>query len=181
DFCTDINLFAAGVNNTIVSFTKVAPVAGHCPVRIRRWGESGEEFEVNQEVQPAIIQNRANIDSLFRLGSRNSSAEKGDAIPLSNICYLSWGLRPNADDDGHRGEFTTADVISDVRDKTHPKKLVQGKDTVKWWPVRIRYLEWGTQRAPAQFARPTFPELYTVPQKLLAMKVSGRLPRVVFD
>jgi type I restriction-modification system DNA methylase subunit len=181
DFCTDINLFDAGVNNTIVSFTKVAPVEGYCPARIRRWGESGEEFEANQEVQPAIVQNRANIDSLFRLGSSSSRVAKGDGIPLSNICYLSWGLRPNADDDGHRGEFTTADVISDHRDKTHPKKLVQGKDTVKWWPIRIRYLEWGTERAPAQFARPTFPELYAVPQKLLAMKVSGRLPRVVFD
>jgi adenine-specific DNA-methyltransferase len=181
DFCTDINLFAAGVNNTIVSFTKVAPVEGHCPVRIRRWGDSGEEFEVNQEAQPAIVQNRANIGSLFRLGSNSLRAAKGDTVSLSNICYLSWGLRPNADDDGHRGEFTTNDVISDHRDKTHPKKLVQGKDTVKWWPFRIRYLEWGTERAPSQFARPTFPELYKVPEKLLAMKVSGRSPRVVFD
>lgn len=181
DFCTDINLFNAGVNNTIVSFSKAIPGETHYPTRIRRWGESSEDFDTNQELQSAIVQNKENIDSLFRLRSSHSRTAKGDVIRLSDICYLSWGLRPNADDDGHRGEFTTADVISDHRDKYHPKKLVQGKDTVKWWPVRIRFLEWGTERAPAHFARPTFPELYEVPQKLLAMKVSGRSPRVVFD
>ena len=102
-------------------------------------------------------------------------------VPLETICYLSWGLRPNSDERYARGEFTTKDVIAEIKDRQHPKACVQGKDTVKWVVQRVRYLEWGTRRAPALFARPTFPELYEAPEKLLIMKVSGTTPRVVYD
>jgi hypothetical protein len=181
DFCTDINLFDAGVNNTILSIAKDVPKVGHRPRRVRRFGANSSDFDRNQEGQESIVQSDATADMLFRIAHRTSHSVAIKTVPLSNICYLSWGLRPNADEGVGRGEFTTSDVIADTEDRYHPKKVIQGKDTVKWWPFRIRFLEWGTKRAPARFARPTFPELYSVPEKLLAMKVSGKLPRVVYD
>src|SRR5207253_11360121 len=44
DFCSDIDLFDAGVNNTILHFAKEAATAHDTPLRVRRWGESREQF-----------------------------------------------------------------------------------------------------------------------------------------
>src|SRR5581483_1974685 len=57
DFCTDIPLFKAGVANTILHFDKQLTEAGHPPLRVRRWGESPEEFD-NRVV--AIKRNQRN-------------------------------------------------------------------------------------------------------------------------
>jgi methylase of polypeptide subunit release factors len=48
DFCSEIDLFDAGVNNTILHFEKGAPPADHQPVRVRRWGKR-DEFDDNQK------------------------------------------------------------------------------------------------------------------------------------
>jgi len=179
DFCSDIPLFEAGISNTIVHFARADPDAGHQPLRVRRWGESPDDFERNLEVLTATQQAEFGA-AIFRVDSAQFTTVR-DFVPLGGVCYLSWGLRPNSDDRYYRGSFTTKDMISDVQDKAHPKPFVQGKDTVKWWAHRIRFLEWGTQRAPTMFARPTFPKLYDVPEKLLLVKVSGIAPKVVFD
>ncbi len=179
DFCTDIPLFKAGISNTIVHFAKATPDANHQPIRVHRWGEKQEDFEQNAEVLPTALQAKFGR-TIFRVDATEADGV-GEFVPLAKVCYLSWGLRPNSDERYYQGAFTTRDMISDVEDKAHPKPFVQGKDTVKWWAYRIRYLEWNTKRAPAMFARPTFPELYDVPEKLLVVKVSGVAPRVVFD
>jgi type I restriction-modification system DNA methylase subunit len=46
DFCSEINLFDAGVNNTILHFAKISPTETSQPIRVRRWGENKDEFEV---------------------------------------------------------------------------------------------------------------------------------------
>jgi hypothetical protein len=38
-----------------------------------------------------------------------------------------------------------------------------------------------SKRAPAQFSRPTFPEIYDAPEKLISMDIAGGTPRVVYD
>ena len=179
DFCSDIPLFEAGISNTIIHYIKAAPESGHQPIRIKRWGESPDDFERNAEVLLTAPQAEFGA-AIFRANS-NHLTTVANFVPLESVCYLSWGLRPNSDDRYFQGSFTTKDMISDVQDKAHPKPFVQGKDTTKWWAYRIRYLEWDTERAPAMFARPTFPELYDVPEKLLLVKVSGISPKIVFD
>ncbi len=179
DFCSDVPLFEAGISNTIVHYAKTISDGNHKSVRVHRWGSNKDQFEQNAEVLPTAMQYEFGT-ALFRMDSSRHTTVTNFVL-LENICYLSWGLRPNSDDRYYKGSFTTRDMISNVQNKTHPKLFIQGKDTVKWWAYRIRYLEWGTDRAPARFARPTFPELYNAPEKLLLVKVSGTCPKVVFD
>jgi hypothetical protein len=94
---------------------------------------------------------------------------------------MSKGMVIHADERHHLGAFKTEDLISLSKDKLHPKPFIQGRDIVKWVPRRVQYLEWGTKRAPAMFRRPTFPELYAVPEKLITMDIGGQELRAVYD
>ncbi len=80
-----------------------------------------------------------------------------------------------------KGEFVTQDLVSNTQDDIHSKPFVEGKDLNRWRPERVRYLEWGTSRAPRKFARPTFPQLYPVPEKLIALVVATSGPPVIYD
>lgn len=179
DFCTDIPLFEAGISNTIVHFAKASPDTAHQPTRVRRWGESRDDFERNSEVLATAPQLELGI-ALFRGDGARTEQIKG-FILLWNLCYISYGLRANADDRYWQGEFTTDDCLSPNEDRTHLKPFVQGKDLVKWRSRRVWYLEWGTARAPKKFSRPTFPALHEAKVKLLAMKNSGAEPKCVYD
>ena len=186
DFCSEINLFSAGVNNTILHFTKERASADHCPVRMRRWGKNKEEFEDNFEILSTYNQ-ATGKEMIFRNNyatyqdcNRKNDTQNYDFIPLTQIVYISYGLRANADDSEWRGEFKTEDCISSVMDEKHPKKFLQGKNIEKWKNSSMQYLEWGTERAPSKFARPTFKQLYDVPEKLIATKVSLK-PKVAYD
>ncbi len=181
DFCTEIPLFDAGISNTIVHFAKakIDPTR-HEPVRVRRWGESRDEFEQNVEPLPTSSQSKLGV-SLFRPNAGRESTSFSDAVELGRICYISYGLRANSDDRFWPGEFTTDDCISEKKDGTHPKPFVQGKDLVKWVAQRVWYLEWGTKRAPKKFSRPTFPQLHSAKEKLIAVRTPGISPKTVYD
>jgi methylase of polypeptide subunit release factors len=180
DFCSDIPLFDAGVNNTIVHFTKRRPVAGHEPIRVRRWGESKDDFEQNTKLLPTGQQLELK-ERLFRPDASPASSSRQGLVPLGMICYISYGLRANADDRYWQGEFKTDDCLSATKDKSHPKRFVQGKDLVKWCAARLWYLEWGTKRAPGKFSRPTFLQLHEASEKLLSKKNTGANPTFVYD
>lgn len=180
DFCTDIPLFEAGVANTIVHFAHVSPVPADTPIRARRWGGGPEDFEANVEILPSPPQSMAG-SRLFRSENGEGRTIDHQTIQLGSICYISYGLRANAADRYWRGEFVTEDLVSDVRDDKHCRPFVEGKDLARWWVKRIRYLEWGTDRAPAKFARPTFPLLHEAPEKLMALVVATGWAPVVLD
>ncbi|MCX6030997.1 MAG: Eco57I restriction-modification methylase domain-containing protein [Chloroflexi bacterium] len=179
DFCSEIPLFKAGVNNTILHFAKTAPDDARMPRRFRRWGERAEDFEDN--VQALSIAPQKEFGSaLFRLDGRKPGVSDVSSVPLEMICYISVGMVINADERRYRGSFTTDELISEVGDSQHPKAFVQGRDVDKWSAIRVRYLEWGTERAPSMFRRLTFPEIYESPEKLIAVKVS-HTPEVAYD
>jgi len=179
DFCSDIPLFEAGVNNTILHFVRAEPDDDHIPLRFRRRGDKPEDFEDNVEALPTAPQARFG-PVLFRPDGQKPMEADRAFVPMGMICYISYGLRPNADDRYWRGEFTTQDCLSPVRDNRHPKCFLQGKNLEKWWIKDTQFLEWGTDRAPRKFARPTFVEMYKVPEKLIATKVSPN-PKVAYD
>ncbi len=180
DFCTDIPLFEAGISNTIVHFARTAPVADDQPMRVKRWGQSSGDFEQNSQILPTGSQGelgvavfRPDIHAMVQLGS--------EFIPLNMICYISYGLRPSvADRYRHEGLFITRELVQDYPDALHPKPYVEGKDVTRWYTRRTRYLEWGTERAPRKFYTSTFPELYQVPEKVIALVVASRAP-VAYD
>jgi adenine-specific DNA-methyltransferase len=94
---------------------------------------------------------------------------------------VSFGCRPNSDEKRAKGLFVVADLLSDARNKNHPKPYIEAKDVVRWTYAQSRWLEWGTKRSPDLLARPTFEELYEVPEKLVAADVSGAENRAAYD
>jgi len=179
DFCTDIPLFEAGVSNTIVHFAKATPDANHQPVRVRRWGQSPDDFERNAEVLRTTRQGDLGA-AVFRADRAGMTLVEAN-MPLSSICYVSVGMVIHADERRAHLAFRTAELISETKDSKHPKPFVEGKNLIKWIPRSIRYLEYGTDRAPALFRRPTFHQLYEAPEKLISMDLAGDEPKVVYD
>lgn len=180
DFCTEIPLFDAGVSNTIVHFAKAQPIASSQPVRVRRWGESRDEFGQNVQFLPSGPQVEVGA-SLFRPSSQQEHQHFHKTVALGEICYVSYGLRANSDDRFWPGEFTTDDCLSDRKDRIHSRPFVRGKDLVTWVARSVAYLEWGTDRAPRKFSRPTFPELHLAKEKLIAVRTPGVSPKVIYD
>ena len=102
-------------------------------------------------------------------------------VALSDICYISYGLRPSSNEKTAKGEFTTSDLVVDKKDELHCKPFVEGKHLDYWLPVTNLWLEYGSDRAPSQFCRPTFPEMYAVGEKILAQRSPGPDPKVCYD
>ena len=94
-------------------------------------------------------------------------------INVGDICYLSYGLRPNSDERYWKGEFTAKDIISERKDKNHSRPYVEGKDLENYLISRTRYLEWDTDRVPKKLVRPTFPELYARPKIMRGCLTGG--------
>jgi len=180
DFCSDIFLFSAGVNNTILHFAKTKPEETDIPLRVRRWGEKPDDFETNVEILPTSSQIELGT-ALFKPRGTETINVTCESIELGKICYISVGMVINADEDGHLGVFKTDELLSEILDKKHPKRFALGKDILKWCLRNVRYLEWGTERAPNQFRRQTFPQLQDAKDKLIAMRTPGSTPKVMYD
>ncbi|MCG2754198.1 MAG: Eco57I restriction-modification methylase domain-containing protein [Desulfobacteraceae bacterium] len=95
---------------------------------------------------------------------------------LGDICYISYGLRPNSDERYWQGEFSKKDVISDSKNGKYCKEYIEGKNIKAYQIEKIQYLEWGTDRVPEKLVRPTFPALY-IGDKILR----GRVTKGTFD
>jgi len=95
---------------------------------------------------------------------------------LGDICYVSYGLRPNSDDQNWKGEFKKDDLLSDKKDKKHNKTYVEAKYLTRYRIKKIKYLEWGTDRSPRKLSRPTFLQLY-IPIKI----IRGRTTDGIYD
>jgi len=102
-------------------------------------------------------------------------------LAIGSICYVSFGCRPNSDEKRAKGLFVAADLVSDSKDRNHPKPYIEAKDITRWTYSQPRWLEWGTERSPELLARPTFVQLYEVPEKIVAADVSGAENRAAYD
>ena len=180
DFCTEIDLFDAGVHNTIVHFAKNSPTETCRPLRVRRWGESREQFESNTDALPTASQSKFGL-TVFRRDATGCVASRSGISELGEICYISVSMVIHCDEKKAQGLFKAEDLISETRDKAHPKPYVEGKDILRWCVHRVRYLEYGTKRAPRMFRRPTFPQLHEAKERLLAARMCGTEPAVAFD
>ncbi len=128
-------------------------------------------------IQEVDISDSSNLrERVFKKSFRDKFRPKIDTEKLGDICYISYGLRPNSDERYWKGEFTRADLLSETKDAKHPKAYVEGKLIKKYDIEKIMYLEWGTDRVPKKLVRPTFPELYSHPKLM-----GGVLTGAVFD
>ena len=173
DFFGKLRLFQAGVHNIVYLFQK-ADGKDNKPERRVHYPEFGAVNLLPTDEQRNLTHR------VFFPEDIEAQAFSAPTLPLSEICYISYGLRPSSKP-GAPSKFVTADVTSDTQDAVHSKPYVDGKHLDYWLPATNLWLEWGTKRSPAQFYAPTFPEFYEVEDKLLLQKNTGANPKACYD
>ncbi|MDD4441804.1 MAG: hypothetical protein PHX41_07920, partial [Kiritimatiellae bacterium] len=174
DFCGDLKIFDAAVHN-VIPFIQRADGKANVPERRLHKETFGNVTRLPNDQQPNLT------CRAFSPNEDVACAFSALTLPLDEICYVSFGCRPNSDEKRAKGLFVAADLVSNTRDKDHPKRYIEAKDIDKWHYQQTRWLEWGTKRSPSLLTRPTFEELYEVPEKLMAADVSGAENRAAFD
>ena len=101
-------------------------------------------------------------------------------IKISDICYVSYGLRPSSKPNASE-KFVTADLTRETEDEIHCKPFVEGKHLDYWLPATNLWIEHGTDRAPSKFYAPTFEELHEVGEKILVPRSPGPNPKACYD
>jgi hypothetical protein len=174
DFCSDLKIFEAAVHNIIYFFQK-ADSTHHMPER-----RVHRETFGNVTTLPSDEQAKLTYRAFF---PEDTAAQTFacKSVRLDAICYVTIGMVVNAHEDLAQGAFTMDDLVQDSRDATHPKQFIEGKHLGMWLPATYRWLEWGTARAPALFRRPTFPEIYETPEKVLVQRSPGPDPKCCYD
>ena len=175
DFCGKVPLFGpVGVRNVIFLFQKTD---GNNNEPKRR--EHYPEFGVVQLLPTDEQQNLTR--RVFFPGDSDQSQFVTSTVTLDKICYITKGMVVHSDEKKAQGAFGKKDVVSSEKDQQHPKPYVEGKYLDRWLPATRKWLEWGTERAPALFSRKTFPELYEVEEKIIAQRSPGSDPKVCYD
>jgi hypothetical protein len=175
DFVGSLKLFDAGVRN-IIFFVEKADGTRWRPERrlhLERPGRLPEEPMIGHvRLLPTDEQKNLTHRTFFPEDAVAKSFSAA-TLPLESLCYISVGMVINADEKLAKGAFLTGDLISPIQDQLHPKAFVEGKNLTKWFFSENSWLEWGTSRAPHQFRRQTFPELYEHPEKLMLPMVGA--------
>jgi adenine-specific DNA-methyltransferase len=176
DFFSKIKIFDAAVRNITYLFQNTDGSTNEPQRRVH----NPEFGSVN--LLPTAPQSELTYRVFFPEDA-NAQTITVPTLKLDQICYISVGMVVHADEKVAQGEFELDDLVSDKRDKIHSKPFVEGKYLARWIPITRKWLEWGTKRAPALFRRPTFPELYDVPEKLISVDMSAGVEklRVVYD
>ena len=172
DYFENMEVFeGVGVIPVVIGVSKDKSTAKNVSKIIRQ-----EVFEnIRQEKMiPLTKFNKLGRDAFrkdYQEVSLNVETEK-----LGDICYISYGLRPNSDERYWKGEFTKNDLIRDTRDSIYCRRYIEGKDIDKYVINKIKFLEWNTDRVPRKLVRKTFPELYDRPKIL-----RGILTGAIYD
>jgi type I restriction-modification system DNA methylase subunit len=174
DFLSKLQFFDAAVKNIIFFFQKSDGKA-YKPERLVHYNQFGQVNILSTNKQE-YLDYRA-----FFPEDKQTNQFSAKVIPLGDICYLSVGMVVNSHEKLAQGLFKLHDLVSDKKDKLHPKCFVEGKDLDRWLPSRYKWLEWASERAPTLFRRPTFPELYEADEKLLILRIAGKKIRVCYD
>ncbi|EDY85256.1 hypothetical protein VDG1235_4891 [Verrucomicrobiia bacterium DG1235] len=174
DFCGEVKIFDAAVHNIIYFFQRAEGTKWKPERRIH-----DEVFGNTTELSSSFQGNRTN--QLFYPDSSNNLEFTVDTLPIGHVCYVSYGCRPNSNEKKAKGLFVASDLVSSRKDSSHPKPYVEAKEAKGWVLTHNNWLEWGTERSPALLARPTFEELFEVPQKLVAARVAGGNNRAYYD
>ena len=166
DFLGKIKIFDASVKNVIYLFQQ-ADGSKNKPERRVHEDEFGSIHLLPTDEQQNLTQ-RA-----FFSEDSDSPQFSTTTVTLEEICYISVGMVVHSDEKRAEGEFGLKDLVSDEKGEFHLKPFVEGKYLDRWIPATQKWLEWGTDRAPALFRRRTFPELYEVDEKLISISISA--------
>ena len=174
DFLSKIQIFDAAVRNVTYLFQK-ADGSYQKPERRVHEPEFGA-------VKPLTTDEQCKL-TYRAFFPEDSEAQQFSAptVTLDEICYITKGMVVHAHERKAQGEFELRDLVSDTKDEHHPKPFVEGKHLERWLSATNKWLEWGTERAPDLFSRPTFPEIYEVDEKILVQRSPGPDPKACYD
>ena len=173
DFLGKIQIFEAGVRN-VTYLVQKANGADNEPQRRVHNKRFGDVALLPTDAQRNLTERAFFPEDVAAPDFR------APTLPLSDICYVTYGLRPSSRP-GAPDAFVTADLTTARYDDIHCKPFVEGKHLDRWLPRTNLYLEWGTDRAPHQFYAPTFPEMYEVQEKILVPRSPGANPKATYD
>ena len=173
DFLSQIKVFEAGVHNVTYLFQKADGTTSK-PKRRVHYPEVGNFSELSTDEQRNLTHRAFFPEDALSLNFSCAT------IPLSEICYVSYGLRPSSKK-GASERFVTSDVTRDAKDEIHSRPYVDGKHLDRWLPATNLWIEWGTDRSPWQFYAPTFTELHDASEKILLRKNTGKIPVACYD
>ena len=176
DFLSELKLFDAAVRNVLFFYQK-REGSTHLPERRLHRGRFNDVIDL-----PTKRQSEATC-RLFFPGDQPTTDFSVPTVLIEELCYISVGMVAHANEKICLGAFKLEDLVADKKDKLHPKAFAEGKHLARWLPATHRWIEWDTNRAPGLFRRPTFPELYAVPEKLISVDISAGAEnlRVCYD
>ncbi len=178
DFLGDLQVFEAAVHNMLYFFRRDDHPEPNRPERRRHDGQFGQVANL-----PTDEQRNLTCRAFFpeAADSTPAPAFTCPTLTLAEVCYVSFGCRPNSDEKRAKGLFIVTDLLSETWSETHPKAYIEAKEMSRWVYSQSRWLEWGTDRSPELLARATFEELYAVPEKIVVADVSGAENRAAYD
>jgi adenine-specific DNA-methyltransferase len=176
DFLSKLQIFEAAVRNIIV-FLQKADGLENRPERLTHASEFGDVIAL-----PTAPQAELTYRAFFPEDVKARTFHV-PTVKLHDVCYISKGMVVHADEKEAQGAFELSDLVSNNRDRLHPKPFVEGKHLARWLPAMNKWLEWNTGRAPALFSRPTFKEMYEVDEKLISVDMAAGVSqlRVAYD
>ncbi len=166
DFLSNLQVFEAGVHNITYFFQK-AEGRNNQPKRRYHKLEFGDIEMLPTEAQSNLTRR------VFFPEEKPSQLIITPTTLLKDICYISKGMAVHANEKLAKGAFELNDLVRNNKDAEHPKPFVEGKHLARWLPLTQKWIEWGTERAPAMFSRPTFPQIYEVKEKLISVDMSA--------
>jgi len=178
DFLGKLQIFDAGIRNMIFFYQRCEGAKNEPERRLH------EEKFGTARLLPTDEQRNLTCRAFYP-GAEQTTFYSVPTVPFADICYISKGMVVHANEKMNngalKGTFELGHLVSNQKDALHPKPFVEGKHLARWLPERQKWLEWGTERAPAHFSRPTFPELYDVAEKILVLRVAGKIVRSCYD
>lgn len=146
----------ATVSNCIPFVRKSAPI-DH--VEIAKINEQRNIYiNFDQPITQLLQDEQSQVWNLTQ--EKRETNRHADLHTLGDFCYISKGMVLNADEVTAKGDFKKEDLISCTKDRIHCRKYIEGKDVEPYSILRVRYLEYNTDRVPDKLSRPTFRELY---------------------
>jgi len=172
DYFENMEVFeGVGVIPVVIGISKDKSTVENVSKIIRQ-----EVFEnIRQEKRISLTEFNKLGRNAFRKNYQEVSLDV-ETEKLGDICYISYGLRPNSDERYWKGEFTKNDLIRDTRDDIYCRRYIEGKNIDRYAVKKIQFLEWNTDRVPHKLVRKTFSELYDRPKIL-----RGILTGAIYD
>ena len=154
DFFPNIKLFKAGVYNKIIFIEK-----NKREKKTKRILHESEQSDIK-------ILNSVEGKKKYTEKEAKFEINKTKTINLGDICFATYGLRPNSNKDDLKPRFKKSDLLSNTKTKLCNRVYTEGKFIDRYQIKKEFFIEWNSKRCPSRCTRTTYPELYE-PNKLL--------------